>query len=300
MPNRMLRDYTDSERVNVISWRSEVLFVRLMMKADDYGSFHANPKLVKSFCFPLKADSIRDADISLQIAECEKAGLIVVYTSGQKEYLRIVDFGQRLRNKRTKFPDPPPEALKRLQQLAATRRNSPPEDEVEEEVENEEEVECRSSPSAAKNKKGNPEERESQSAFAPGAPAAGEYGDIEPGEMHLHSEINTCYEMYFNRTYFSQSRELLMVKHGIDEAILADWGTAFNAYLITTGKLKKTLKDYAEHFANWLPKQNLNLNPKEFMKNGNGNSNTGKKSSAGGVDMQSALSKLDQFSEKRK
>ena len=106
MPIRMLRDWTDSEPINDLDFAAEVLFVRLIMKADDYGRFTANPKLIRALCFPLK-DGIRESDISRQIAACVKAGLIALYQVDSKPYLEIVKFGQRLRNSRKKYPDPP-------------------------------------------------------------------------------------------------------------------------------------------------------------------------------------------------
>jgi len=114
MPNRILRDWTDSETVNTISWQAEVLFTRLIMKADDYGRFHANPKLLRSLLFPLR-DGLRDADITRWIAECEKAGLIRIYVVDDKKskdgksFLEIENFGQRTRAEKSKFPEPPPD-----------------------------------------------------------------------------------------------------------------------------------------------------------------------------------------------
>lgn len=127
MPNRILRDFTDSEAVNSVSRNAETLFVRLIMKADDYGNYTANPKLIRSQCYPLLVDSIREADISRWIAECVKAGLIALYRAENKELLHIASFGQRLRDSRPKFP-----AFS--QDLAATRRDFPPESETETET----------------------------------------------------------------------------------------------------------------------------------------------------------------------
>ena len=107
MPIRMLRDWTDSEAVDKLTADAERLFVRLIMKADDYGCFHANPRLVKSLLFPLK-DGLRDADVSRWIAECEKAGLIRLYEDvAGKPYLEIRNFGQRLKSSKRKYPAPP-------------------------------------------------------------------------------------------------------------------------------------------------------------------------------------------------
>lgn len=115
MPNRLLRDWTNSETLDTICWQAECFFTRLIMKADDYGSYYGNTKLLKSNLFPLRTDTVRDADISRWMAECQKAGLLVVYTDAGKDYTRIVNFGQRLRNKTKKFPDCPPDILANLE-----------------------------------------------------------------------------------------------------------------------------------------------------------------------------------------
>lgn len=107
MPKRMLRDWTDSEAVSSLSPHGERLFVRLIMKADDYGRFTANPKLIRASLFPLLIDQIREADISRWLAECEKAGLIALYQIEDKPLLEIRNFGQRLRDSKPKYPAPP-------------------------------------------------------------------------------------------------------------------------------------------------------------------------------------------------
>ncbi|RFM30052.1 hypothetical protein [Deminuibacter soli] len=106
MPNRMLRDWTDSEKMKNLSAQAERFFTRLIMKADDYGCFHANVSLLKANLFPLLLDAVREADISRWIAECEKAGLIVLYQSNRKWFLQIKEFRQRLDKSRAKFPLP--------------------------------------------------------------------------------------------------------------------------------------------------------------------------------------------------
>lgn len=107
MPNRILRDWTDSQNVDSISFEAEVFFVRLIMKVDDYGRFYGDPKMLKSYLFPLK-DGVRRTDISRWIAECETAGLILSYQNGQKSFLEIQKFNQRLRAEKSKFPPPSP------------------------------------------------------------------------------------------------------------------------------------------------------------------------------------------------
>lgn len=106
MPNRMLRDWTGSDKVNKLNVNSERFFVRLIMKVDDFGCFYADPRLLKANLFPLLLDNIRDADILRWMDECQKAGLIVVYENSSKRYLQILDFKQRLDKARNKYPLP--------------------------------------------------------------------------------------------------------------------------------------------------------------------------------------------------
>ena len=167
MPERLLRDWTDSEAVNALDPAAERLFTRLLMKADDYGLYTADSMLLRANLFPRLIDQIREADITRWIAACEKAGLIRLYTiaanapttpqdsvraanagrSAQdrkgKTFLSIVNFGQRLRQRRLKYPLPPwievdgdlPQLDSNSPQSAATRRKSRPEAEAEVEEE---------------------------------------------------------------------------------------------------------------------------------------------------------------------
>lgn len=118
MANRVLRDWTASETIDQLSEGAEVFFTRLIMKADDYGSYYSNPKLIRSALFPLK--DYKDATISKWVNECIDAKILFAYTIEGREYLRIVNFGQRLRNMRNTFPQPADDPL-------SIRRESPPE-----------------------------------------------------------------------------------------------------------------------------------------------------------------------------
>jgi hypothetical protein len=107
MPNRILRDWTDSEVINKLSVHAERFFTRLIMAADDYGCYHASPILVKARLFPHKTHEMREADISRLLDECQKAGLIALYEVNGKKYLEINEFNQRLRIKKRQFPERP-------------------------------------------------------------------------------------------------------------------------------------------------------------------------------------------------
>lgn len=130
MPKRMLRDWTDSEAVNSLSAHAERLFVRLVMKADDYGLLTADVRLLRAQLFPLLLESVREADMQRWIAECEKAGLIVLYEAGNKRCMVIRNFGQRIRDD-VKPRHPLPPDYENLQsgdppRPAENRRDPPP------------------------------------------------------------------------------------------------------------------------------------------------------------------------------
>jgi hypothetical protein len=102
---RMIRDWTDSERIDKLSPSAEVLFTRLLMKADDYGRYHANTKLLKAALYPLK-ENILANDLTPLIDEIIDAELAIKYIVAGREYLEIYNFGQRLRVQKSKFPEP--------------------------------------------------------------------------------------------------------------------------------------------------------------------------------------------------
>lgn len=106
MPNRILRDWTDSKTMDSLSFQEEVLFTRLIMKADDYGNFYRDASLIRSLLFPRK-DGLRGADIDRWLTKLEAADLIRTYPAKGDTFLHIVNFGQRLRQQRRSFPVPP-------------------------------------------------------------------------------------------------------------------------------------------------------------------------------------------------
>lgn len=104
MPNRILRDCTDSEPINSISDAAEKFFYRLIQKADDFGRFHGHPKLLRPILYPLQLDRIREADLDRLIAECERASLVRRYEADGKVVLEILKFKQQIRSTHSKFP----------------------------------------------------------------------------------------------------------------------------------------------------------------------------------------------------
>lgn len=106
MPSRILREgILSSDRVNSLSVAAEVFYRRLMSVVDDFGRFDGRPSLLRVSCYPLRVDAVREADLSRWIAECVKAGLLVLYAVDGKHYLEIQDFKQQTRAK-SKYPPP--------------------------------------------------------------------------------------------------------------------------------------------------------------------------------------------------
>lgn len=105
MPSRILRDWTDSDPLDGISAEAERLFVRLLMKADDYGRFHAESRRVKAACFPL-LPNLRTTDIDGWLRELAERRLILRYQVENRDLLAIPRFRQRLKNSIPRFPAP--------------------------------------------------------------------------------------------------------------------------------------------------------------------------------------------------
>jgi len=108
MPNRMIRDgILTSERVDLLNWAEEVFYRRLQSVVDDYGRYYAKPELLVAACYPLRIRKVSDSDVGKFLTACVSAGLVSTYQANDgKQYLEILDFGQRIQAK-SKFPDPP-------------------------------------------------------------------------------------------------------------------------------------------------------------------------------------------------
>lgn len=107
MPERILRDLTDSEPFNSVDANARDLFIRLINKADDFGCYVAEPVRLRPALYPLLLDKVREADLTRWIRSLETAGLVRLYEADSKRYVFIEKWRQRLRNKRRKYPKPP-------------------------------------------------------------------------------------------------------------------------------------------------------------------------------------------------
>lgn len=149
MPSRVIREgWVESERIDQLDGESERFFLRLCLRADDFGRYHGNHSLLRSSLFPLKLD-VRITDIPRWLAACEKAGLLRCYSIDSKSFVEILRFDQRLRAKVSKFPPPPPTDAGRTPDICPShdrhmRTEGESESEVEMDLETESETEAKS------------------------------------------------------------------------------------------------------------------------------------------------------------
>lgn len=115
MPNRIVREgILTSERVDTLDWPAEVFYRRLLSRVDDHGLYDARPAILRAALFPLRIDKVREADCSRSIAACVKAGLIALYVSDDKPYLKVLNTQWQARSE-PKFPLPPEDICEQLQ-----------------------------------------------------------------------------------------------------------------------------------------------------------------------------------------
>lgn len=144
MPNRIVREtWIDSPRIDQLDANAERFYLRLILKADDFGRFHGHHSLLRAGLFPLK-DDVRNTDIARWIAACEKAGVLRCYEVDSKPYIQVNDFKQRTRLGISKFPNPPTDdgqmTVKRPSSDGQTTDNRSPYSETETETETESET----------------------------------------------------------------------------------------------------------------------------------------------------------------
>lgn len=106
MPNRILREgFLDAPAIAQAGEAAEVLFIRLILVADDYGRFDGRVTVICRRCWP--AGGPGEADVLERLKTLAACGLVVMYQADGKPYLFIPNFRQRSRAMKSKFPPPP-------------------------------------------------------------------------------------------------------------------------------------------------------------------------------------------------
>lgn len=104
MPTRLLRDWTDSDRFDGLSAEAERLFLRLIMKVDDFGRFSGDGRRVWGACCAMVRGADEEA-VETWLQELETHDLILRYAVRDRRYLVIPNFGQRIKDyTKPKFP----------------------------------------------------------------------------------------------------------------------------------------------------------------------------------------------------
>lgn len=109
MPNRIIKEsICTSENLAGLSAEAERLFYRLIVQCDDFGLMFANPNVIRSRCFQLTSDAIKEKYMISWLAELEAAGLIFFYEVDGKRYLKYTKWErhQQRRASNPKYPLP--------------------------------------------------------------------------------------------------------------------------------------------------------------------------------------------------
>lgn len=108
MPSRILKEsICTSESLAYISAEAEVLFYRLIVRADDFGLYYGTPKILASLLFPLNVPT--EKKVSSWLAELVNGGLVATYRAENgRQYLKLLswDKHQNRRATKPKYPLP--------------------------------------------------------------------------------------------------------------------------------------------------------------------------------------------------
>lgn len=108
MPDRIIKEsICTSDTLNKLTDFEERFWHRLTVNCDDYGRFDARPAILRGRLFPLR-DGTTDRNMEEALNKLASVGLVALYVVDGKPYLQLVTWAkhQRIRAKRSKFPDP--------------------------------------------------------------------------------------------------------------------------------------------------------------------------------------------------
>lgn len=128
MPSRILREgILTSPRIAKLGWAEEVFYRRLHSVVDDFGRYFADVGLLRSGCYPRQLNKVSDSDIGKWLQVIADAALVRVYPAQDGErYLEVLDFGQQVRAKKSKFPEPLSESEASAQQMLSKGKADAP------------------------------------------------------------------------------------------------------------------------------------------------------------------------------
>jgi hypothetical protein len=116
MPARVVRsEINTSASLARCGEAAELLFLKLILEADDYGRLDARIPLLRARCYPLRPE-VTDADVRerlLELSTCDPGGTgpILLYEVAGRPFLQVVTWeikrGKGRRAKVSKYPGPP-------------------------------------------------------------------------------------------------------------------------------------------------------------------------------------------------
>ena len=109
MPNRIIKDSIHtSETCDAMTDFQFRLWINLITYVDDYGRGDARAAVIKGTCFPLR-ERLTNKDIDAGLTALAGLGCISLYMVDGKPYLYFPTWEkhQSVRNKKSRFPEPP-------------------------------------------------------------------------------------------------------------------------------------------------------------------------------------------------
>ena len=135
MPDRILKSSILNNRtIAKLSFGAEVFYRRLMSVVDDFGVCDASDDWLRAHLYAFQLDQVSRQDVAMWKQEIKKGGLITIYEMDGIPYLEMVNFDQRLRARRSKWPHPihnPPSFARNCQQPLTNATESDSESESE-------------------------------------------------------------------------------------------------------------------------------------------------------------------------
>lgn len=108
MPNRIIKETIRTSRtINSLSDFEFRVWVYLITYVDDYGRGSADPELINSFVLP-RMKGLDDEEVFQVLQKLDACGCIKIYESDGEPYFYFPKWEdhQRIRNKKSRFPDP--------------------------------------------------------------------------------------------------------------------------------------------------------------------------------------------------
>ena len=116
MPNRIIKEsICSSEDIAKLEPMEEIFFYRLIVNCDDFGRCDARPQMLKAKLFPIN-ESIGTEECMIYLERIVEVGLVTLYESEGRPYLFLTKWEdhQQMRARRSKYPDPTPESIKKI------------------------------------------------------------------------------------------------------------------------------------------------------------------------------------------